>query len=179
MREFLGCEGESTQTSRLSHCHPGLGADDGAAVAALGIPTTRSLALLTHDSSISVMRENGHEPPSLLARVAPSFIRIGHFEALNPGKAGRNTHQFFLGGSGWQQDEDGDGADGPLGGQGNLEGLKQLTSWCQSLVPARAGSDRVEGWVREVIRRNAEMVAGWQVCSRPLACPCQRRAMAD
>lgn len=134
-------------------------------MAALGIPTTRSLALLTHDSSISVLRENGHEPPSLMARVAPSFIRIGHFEALNPGKAGHNTHQYFLGNSGWHQDEDGDGDDGgkgPLGGQGNLEGLRQLTNWCQSITPGGTEGG-VKGWVKEVIRRNAEMVAGWQV----------------
>lgn len=134
------------------------------AVAALGIPTTRSLALLTHDPSISVMRENGPELPSLLARVAPSFIRIGHFEALNPGRAGHNTHQFFLGNSGWMSGEEDDSkadeSKGPLGGQGNLEGLRELTNWCQHLMSTDGG---VKGWVREVIRRNAEMVAGWQV----------------
>jgi uncharacterized protein YdiU (UPF0061 family) len=129
-------------------------------VAALDIPTTRSLALLTHDNSISVARENGPEPPSLLARVAPSFIRIGHFEALNPGKAGHNHHQFFLGGNGWMHDEETDDkGKGPLGGQGNLEGLRELTGWCQSIM----GEGTVEGFVREVIKRNAEMVAGWQV----------------
>jgi uncharacterized protein YdiU (UPF0061 family) len=109
------------------------------------------------------MRENGPEPPSLLARVAPSFIRIGHFEALNPGRAGHNTHQFFLGQSGWmagEEDAKGDESKGPLGGQGNLEGLRELTAWCQYLMGTEGG---VEGWVREVIRRNAEMVAGWQV----------------
>lgn len=48
---------------------------------------------------------------------------------------------------------------GPLGGQGNLEGLRELAQWCQSLM----GEETIEGFVREVIRRNAEMVAGWQV----------------
>jgi uncharacterized protein YdiU (UPF0061 family) len=132
-------------------------------VAALDIPTTRSLALLT-EPSISVTRENGPEQPSLLARVAPSFIRIGHFEALNPGKAGHNHHQFFLGGQGrgWLHEEGDNSEDkGPLGGQGNLEGLRDLTEWCQYVLGSTGG---VEGWVREVIRRNAEMVAGWQVC---------------
>jgi uncharacterized protein YdiU (UPF0061 family) len=112
-----------------------------------------------------VIRENGPELPSLLARVAPSFIRIGHFEALNPGKAGHNHHQFFLGGQGWAQDDtdtDSKGDKGPLGGQGNLEGLRELTEWCQSIMKTEGG---VEGWVKEVIKRNAEMVAGWQVSS--------------
>ena len=130
-------------------------------MAALDIPTTRSLALLTHDNSISVARENGPEPPSLLARVAPSFLRIGHFEALNPGKAGHNHHQFFLGGQGWMHDEGSEASEdkGLLGGQGNLEGLRDLTAWCQGIM----GEKTVEGFVREVVRRNAEMVAGWQV----------------
>jgi hypothetical protein len=51
---------------------------------------------------------------------------------------------------------------GPLGGQGNLEGLTELTEWCRSIM----GSETVEEFAREVVRRNAEMVAGWQV-SRP------------
>jgi hypothetical protein len=132
------------------------------AVAALGIASTRSLALLTHDDSISVVRENGPELPSLLARIAPSFIRIGHFQALNPGKAGHNHHQFFLGNSGWAKD-DAASDEGPLGGQGNLEGLRELTEWCQEVMGTQGG---VKGWVTEVIKRNAEMVAGWQVSPR-------------
>jgi len=52
---------------------------------------------------------------------------------------------------------------GPLGGQGNLEGLRELTGWCRSIM----GSATIEEFAREVVRRNAEMVAGWQVRSRP------------
>ena len=128
-------------------------------MAALGIPTTRSLALLT-SPSVSVMRENGPEPSSLLARIAPSFIRIGHFQAMNPGAASRNLRQLFLGG-GWMNEEDGD-EKGPLGGHGNLEGLRELTAWCRDEVMGLRGKTTGE-WVREVTRRNAEMVAGWQV----------------
>ena len=128
------------------------------AVAALGIPTTRSLALLTlplHD--LPVVRENGPEPTSLTARLAPSFIRIGHFEALNPGASARNFHQIFLGG-GWKNETE--DSDGPLGGQGNLEGLRDLTEWCKTVIGYKGDT---AGWVKEVIKRNAEMVGGWQV----------------
>ncbi|KAL7422041.1 hypothetical protein Q5752_003814 [Cryptotrichosporon argae] len=134
VREYLGCE----------------------AIAALGIPTTRALALLT--SPVSVLRENGPEPSSLLARLAPSFIRIGHFEALNPGEAGRNNHMFFLGASGWGDDAENDG-DGPLGGQGSLDGLRRLAVWCMGIT----GHTSVKDWALDVVQRNAEMVGAWQV----------------
>jgi len=64
---------------------------------------------------------------------------------------------------------------GPLGGQGNLEGLRELTEWCRSIM----GSATTEEFAREVVRRNAEMVAGWQVRSRPLGCQnCKRKLTA-
>ena len=100
------------------------------------------------------------EPPSLVARIAPSFIRIGHFEALNPGKAARNLRQIYFGGNWLDEGKDAEAAKGPLGGEGNLEGLRDLTEWCIGIMGTTGGS---EGWVREVIKRNAEMVAGWQV----------------
>ncbi len=43
----------------------------------LGIPTTRSLCIIGSDES--VMRE-GVETAAMITRVAPSFIRFGHFE---------------------------------------------------------------------------------------------------
>lgn len=52
---------------------------------------------------------------------------------------------------------------GPLGGQGNLEGLRELTEWCRTIM----GSETIEEFAREVVKRNAEMVAGWQVRPRP------------
>lgn len=70
-------------------------------------------------------------------------------------------------------DEESDSGEekGPLGGQGNLEGLRELTTWCTEIM----GESTVEGFVREVVRRNAEMVAGWQVSqARPVG---QHRAV--
>ncbi|MBW8029245.1 protein adenylyltransferase SelO [Ferrovum myxofaciens] len=49
------------------------------AMAGLGIPTTRALALMT--SSLPVWRET-RETAAILARVAPSFLRFGHVEHL-------------------------------------------------------------------------------------------------
>ncbi|ADQ85822.1 conserved hypothetical protein [Methylovorus sp. MP688] len=50
----------------------------------LGIPTTRALSLVaTGDSVIRDMFYDGHperEPGAIVCRVAPSFIRFGHFE---------------------------------------------------------------------------------------------------
>ena len=104
------------------------------------------------------MREYGAEPPSLLARLAPTFIRIGHFEALNPSLSGQ-VRQIFLGG-GWQVDDPVD-EEGPLGGQGNLEALRDLAEWCKYIMGFEGKS--TADWARDVIRRNAEMVAMWQV----------------
>lgn len=54
------------------------------AVHHLGIPTTRSLSLvLTGDTVIRDMFYDGHakaEPGAVVCRVAPSFVRFGHFE---------------------------------------------------------------------------------------------------
>ena len=58
---------------------------------ALDIPTTRALALV-HLEDLPVIRETV-ETACVLTRVAPSFIRIGSFEALNP-----PHNVFFLGG---------------------------------------------------------------------------------
>lgn len=136
VREYLGCE----------------------AIAALGIPTTRSLAILT--SPVIVLREFGRELSSLVARTAPSFIRIGHFEAMNPGDAGRKSHQIFFGG-GFNAREPESDKDSPLGGQGNLEGLRDLTVWVKDEIMQSKSS--VKDWFLEVVRRNADTVAAWQV----------------
>jgi uncharacterized protein YdiU (UPF0061 family) len=80
-----------------------------------------------------------------VTRVAPSFLRIGSFEALNP-----PVELFFLGGG--QQPAD-------------LEALRVLGKWVADQV---LRIERPEGsaWGRELIlestRRNARMVAGWQ-----------------
>lgn len=107
------------------------------------------------------MREQGLEPSSLVARVAPSFIRIGHFEALNPGDAAKSSQQIFLGG-GWKSSvEDEDDKSDPLGGQGNLEGLRDLTVWMKVVMGMEKST--ANEWFIDVVRRNAETVAQWQV----------------
>ena len=54
------------------------------AMHALGIPTTRALSLvLTGDDVVRDMLYDGHpgaEPGAIVCRVAPSFVRFGHFE---------------------------------------------------------------------------------------------------
>ncbi|KAF9436924.1 hypothetical protein BGZ76_002548 [Entomortierella beljakovae] len=48
------------------------------AVAALGVPSSRSLAITSTETA--VLREEGDEPGSIVCRVAPSWIRFGNFE---------------------------------------------------------------------------------------------------
>jgi uncharacterized protein YdiU (UPF0061 family) len=110
---------------------------------ALKIPTTRALALISLPS-MKVVRER-EESGCILTRVAPSFIRIGCFEAFNG-----PTNLFFFGGG--QQKPD-------------WEGLRILGEWVSSQVlkldiePGKAWGTKL---VLDVARRNANMVAGWQ-----------------
>ncbi len=57
------------------------------AMHALGVPTTRALSLVaTGDSVVRDMFYDGHpqaEPGAIVCRVAPSFLRFGHFEVLS------------------------------------------------------------------------------------------------
>jgi hypothetical protein len=120
-----------------------LNATDHPAVNALGIPTTRSLSIISLPS-IPVLRERS-ESACIVTRVAPSFLRIGSFEALNPPE-----ELFFFGGG--QQPAD-------------LEALRVLGEWVADQV-LRIGRPEGGAWGRELIlectRRNARMVAGWQ-----------------
>ncbi|EPQ54042.1 UPF0061-domain-containing protein [Gloeophyllum trabeum ATCC 11539] len=115
------------------------------AMHALGIPTTRSIALISLPA-VPVQRER-EESACVLTRAAPSFVRVGCFEALNP-PAG----MFFLGGG--QQDAD-------------WEALRRLGEWVVRRVLRLTLEEGERGrWgkelVLEVARRNARMVAGWQ-----------------
>ncbi|KAI0768074.1 hypothetical protein BD413DRAFT_137978 [Trametes elegans] len=123
------------------------------AMHALSIPTTRSLALI-HLPNLPVERER-IETACVLTRVAPSFIRIGSFEALNP-----PADMFFFGGG--QQ-------------KAHYDALRVLGEWVARRVLKLEGQQwrgepGVEGpgnaWgkalVLETARRNARMVAGWQ-----------------
>ncbi len=57
------------------------------AMHALGVPTTRALSLVaTGDAVVRDMFYDGHpqsEPGAIVCRVAPSFLRFGHFEILS------------------------------------------------------------------------------------------------
>lgn len=110
---------------------------------ALRIPTTRSLTLVSLPQ-LPVARER-EETACVLTRMAPSFIRIGCFEAFNG-----PTNMFFFGGG--QQKPD-------------YEGLRVLGEWVAHQVlklPIEKGEAWGQKLIAEVARRNGEMVAGWQ-----------------
>ncbi|KAJ6494748.1 hypothetical protein C8R47DRAFT_1117036 [Mycena vitilis] len=131
------------------------------AMHALGIPTTRALALIGLPG-VPVLRERV-ESACVLTRVAPSFLRIGSFEALSPPQ---NT---FLFGGGQQA--------------ANYDALRKLGIWVagnvlklpevvegketdSTVADGKAKETQPAPWgkalVLEVARRNARMVAGWQ-----------------
>lgn len=110
---------------------------------ALQIPTTRSLSLISLPA-LPVARER-METACVMTRVAPSFIRIGNFEALNGPQ-----NMFFFGGG--QQKPD-------------LEALRTLGEYVSKEVlklDIKDGEAWGEKLVLDVAERNAKMVAGWQ-----------------
>ncbi|KAF7424661.1 hypothetical protein PC9H_009971 [Pleurotus ostreatus] len=113
------------------------------AMQALGIPTSRALSIVSLPE-VQVARER-MEYASVVTRVAPSFIRIGSFEAFN-GPA----NMFFFGGG--QQEP-------------HWDGLRKLGEWVSTRV-LKLGGEPGEAWgerlIMEVAKRNARMVAGWQ-----------------
>ncbi|KAG9126766.1 hypothetical protein FRC07_002034 [Ceratobasidium sp. 392] len=138
VREFLGAE----------------------AMHALRIPTTRSLTLIDLPE-LPVVRER-IERASIATRLAPSFLRIGNFETFNP------PHELFFLFSG-----------GAGGGAKDWEGMRILGEWVvEKVLKIDGASHAINGtdqqtnggekvpWgkrlVREVARRNAEMLGGWQ-----------------
>jgi len=116
----------------------------GEAMHALRIPTTRSLALIGLPD-LEVVREE-YETACILTRVAPSFIRIGNFQALNP-----PTDIFLLGGG--QQPAD-------------YDALRLLGLWVARRVLRLPDLEDGKPWalrlVKECAKRNALMLAGWQ-----------------
>ncbi|CAE6513702.1 unnamed protein product [Rhizoctonia solani] len=122
IREFLGAE----------------------AVHALGIPTTRSLSLISLPD-LPVARER-LEYASIATRLAPSFLRIGNFETFNPPE---EIMYLFGGGQGGK----------------DWEGMRVLGEWVVHKVlklEIQEGEARGKKLVLEVARRNAEMLGGWQ-----------------
>ena len=96
------------------------------ALAALGIPTTRALAIIATNEQ--VLREAA-EPGAVLTRLARSHIRFGHFE------------HFFH--------------------KGQHEQVRQLADHViAEYFPDLAGDHAA--WFGEVVRRTAELMAGWQ-----------------
>ncbi|KAK0233872.1 hypothetical protein IW262DRAFT_1452426 [Armillaria fumosa] len=113
------------------------------AMQALSIPTSRSLSLISLPD-MPVYRER-KESACILTRMAPSFLRVGSFEALN----GPHNIMFFGGG---QQPP-------------NYEALRILGEWVSKNV-LKLELDNGEAWgkklVLDVAERNAKMVAAWQ-----------------
>ena len=102
------------------------------AMHALGVPTTRALAVA--GSALPVMRE-AMETGAVVTRVAPSFLRFGHFEHF----AHSNQHDA-------------------------LRRLVDFTiaTYFPDLVDGKDGLDPLHAWLAEVVRRTATMVAHWQ-----------------
>lgn len=113
------------------------------AMQALSIPTSRSLSLISLPD-VPVYRER-KESACVLTRMAPSFLRVGSFEALN------GPHNIMLFGGGQQPP--------------NYEALRILGEWVSKNVLKLELHDG-EAWgkklVLDVAERNAKMVAAWQ-----------------
>ena len=109
---------------------------------ALSIPTTRALALISLPN-LPVAREK-LEHACILTRVAPSFIRIGCFEAFN-------GPSLAFGGVGQQKP--------------HWDGLRILGEWVAHRV-LKLNIPQGEPWGKallfDVAQRNAKMVAAWQ-----------------
>jgi uncharacterized protein YdiU (UPF0061 family) len=102
------------------------------AMHALGVPTTRALAVA--GSTLPVRRET-METGAIVTRVAPSFLRFGHFEHFaHTGQvdALRRLVDFSIA-TYFPEQRDGDGTRDPL-----------------------------HAWLAEVVRRTARLMAHWQ-----------------
>ncbi len=102
----------------------------------LGVPTTRSLSLITTGDSVmrDVMYDGNpeYEPGAVVCRVAPSFIRFGNFQIF----ASRN----------------------------DIESLRQLTDYTINhyFPMIDPGKDGYSQFFEEVARRTIDMVIHWQ-----------------
>jgi serine/tyrosine/threonine adenylyltransferase len=117
---------------------------------ALRIPTTRSLALISLPD-LAVERETT-ETASIVTRVAPSFIRVGNFQAVNPPE---EVMLFYLG-----------SGNSSGGAKADWEAMRILGEWVSRRVLKLDGFGSGRPWGKELVwecaRRNAKMVAGWQ-----------------
>jgi uncharacterized protein YdiU (UPF0061 family) len=109
LREYLACE----------------------ALHALGVPSTRALSLVGTDD-LRVERDGRFERAAVLARVAPSFVRFGHFEQL-----------------------------AQAGPPGALQALADQVI-AEHFPHLAGLPDRHPRWLQEVITRHAALHAQWQ-----------------
>lgn len=137
------------------------------ALHALGIPSTRALALSSLPHS-RVLREDGFEPGAIVVRFAQSWVRLGNFDILRA--RGERTlirtlatyvGEEVLGG--WER------LPGRLSDPDNPTEAPDLDFPPRGLVgkdgvqgPKDAAENRFARLYREVARRNATTVAKWQ-----------------
>lgn len=104
----------------------------------LGVPTTRALSLcLTGDQVMRDMLYDGnaaHEPGAVVCRVAPSFVRFGHYQMLAARGETELLEKFFN---------------------------HNVLSDFPELAGTPAGPERVLAWFQQVSSRTALMVAHW------------------
>ncbi|KAI8918857.1 hypothetical protein BC831DRAFT_482062 [Entophlyctis helioformis] len=105
------------------------------AMAALGAPTSRSLALISNDRK--VMREEGNEIGAVVCRLAPSWIRFGSFEL----HYSRGEYDLLK-----------ELADYTIDTHFRIS-LHRLAS---------LAANKYLMWYREVVDRTADMIAHWQ-----------------
>ncbi|MFN3631149.1 MAG: protein adenylyltransferase SelO family protein, partial [Casimicrobiaceae bacterium] len=104
----------------------------------LGVPTTRALSLVATGEQVERdMFYDGHpelEPGAIVCRVAPSFLRFGHFELL----ASRGEREL-------------------------LSRLVDyvIEGWYPEVHEAAPGAARIAAWFGEVCARTARLVAEW------------------
>ncbi len=102
------------------------------AMAGLGVPTTRALSLVV--SSTPVFRETP-EPAAVVCRVAPSFVRFGHFEYF----AARGRPELMM------------------------QLVDQLVTHQPEFASLSAvvGADRLAGFFHLTVERTAALMAHW------------------
>lgn len=117
------------------------------------LPTSRSLSLILLPK-LQVLRENGPEPGAIVSRIAPSFLRIGSFEILNPPQ---DQLVFFLLRPNQARSEP------------EWDNLRVLGEFVRGKLNLDAAAGSWE-MIREIGRRNAKMVAAWQAYVRQHRC---------
>lgn len=137
------------------------------ALHALGIPSTRALALSLLPRN-RVVRENGFEPGAVVVRFAQSWVRLGNFDILRArgDRALIRTLATYVAEDvlgGW------DRLPGRLSDPANPAEAPDLELPPRGVVgrddvqgPPEAAENRFSRLYREVVRRNATTVAKWQ-----------------